>query len=59
MSAPFRQQIDKEGGMLGIIKARNRLAAHDDVVGVALLAARSVDAIRARGGAYNTISFHS
>jgi hypothetical protein len=37
--------------MLGIIKARYWLAAHYDVAGVALLAALSVDAIGARGGA--------
>jgi hypothetical protein len=47
MSTPFRQQIDKEGGVLGIIKARYGLAAHD-VVHVALLAAHDVDAVGTR-----------
>jgi hypothetical protein len=56
MSAPFRQQIDKEGGMLRVIKTRHGLAAHYDVIRVALVAARSVDAIGARAGAYNSIS---
>jgi hypothetical protein len=32
MSAPFRQQIDKEGGVLGIVEARHGLAAHYDVI---------------------------
>jgi hypothetical protein len=56
MSAPFRQQIDEEGSMLRIIEARDWLTAHDDVIRVALVAARSVDAVDARAGAYNTVS---
>jgi hypothetical protein len=56
MSAPFRQQIDKESGVLGIIKARHRLAAHDNVEGIALLAELGFDPIGARAGAYNTVS---
>jgi len=38
MSAPFRQQIDKEKGMLRVVEARHRFATHNDVAGVALLA---------------------
>jgi len=38
MSTPFRQQINKEGGVFRIIKARHGLAAHDDVKSVALFA---------------------
>jgi hypothetical protein len=49
MSAPFRQEIDKEGGVLRVIEFRHGLAAHYDVAGVALLAALSVDAIRRSG----------
>jgi PIN domain nuclease of toxin-antitoxin system len=55
MSAPFRQQINKESGMLRVIKSRYGLAAHD-VVCVALLTAHSVDAVDARAGAYNIVS---
>jgi hypothetical protein len=56
MSAPFRQKIDKEGGMLRVIETRHGLAAHYDVIRVARIAARSVDAVDARAGAYNSIS---
>jgi hypothetical protein len=56
MGAPFRQQIDKEGGVLRVIETRHELAAHYDVIRVALVSARSVDAIDARAGAYNTVS---
>jgi hypothetical protein len=54
MSAPFRQQIDKEGGVLRIIKARNGLAAHD-LERVAPLATHDVDAVAARVRAYGRI----
>jgi hypothetical protein len=56
MSASFRQQIDKESGVFGIIETRHGLTTHYDVVRVALVAARSVDAVGARAGAYNTVS---
>jgi hypothetical protein len=46
MSAPFRQQIDKESGMLLIIEFRNGLAAHN-FERIALLAAYNVDAVGA------------
>jgi hypothetical protein len=54
MSTPFRQQIDKEGGVLGEIESRDGLAAHD-LERIALVAAHSVDAVDARAGAYGRI----
>src|ERR1700682_4858724 len=56
MTAPFRQQIDKEDGMLGVVETRHGRAVHYDVIRVALVAARAFNAIGARAGAYNTVS---
>jgi hypothetical protein len=55
MGLPFQQQLDQERGMLRIIETRHWLAAHYDVTRVALVAARSVDAVDARAGAYGRI----
>jgi hypothetical protein len=46
MGAPFRQQIDKEDGVLFVIEFRHGLAAHD-LERVALVAAHDVDAVSA------------
>ena len=51
MSTPFRQQIDKEKGMLRVIETRHGLATHYDVIRVALVPTRSVDTIGVRAGA--------
>jgi hypothetical protein len=47
MSAPFRQQIDKEGSVLGVVESRYGFTAHD-LERVALLAAHDVDAVGVR-----------
>jgi hypothetical protein len=54
MSASFRQQGNKESGVLRVIEFRYGLAAHDLERG-ALLAAHDVDAVDARVRAYGRI----
>jgi len=41
--------------MLRVIETRHGLAAHYDVIRIALVPARSVDAVDARAGAYGRI----
>jgi hypothetical protein len=55
-SAPFRQQIDKERGVLRIIETRYERAVHNLIFVAALVAARDdVNAIAALGWACSRI----